>query len=112
MAYKWKPSKTARREFAQKMSNDQQFASDYYERKKLKADKRRAQSSFDYETAGGSFIPTKEQHDFCLFNVNLFVLPEEKAAANDVMFGYSCREKVSHDSIHIVNEKRRSAAYV
>ena len=107
MAYKWKPSKTARREFAQKMNNDSEFAKAYEDRKKAKAEKRRSGSSFDYETAGGFFIPTKAQHDFCLSRNDLFVTSEEANAANEVMYGYTCQEKVSHDSIHIVNEKIR-----
>lgn len=108
MSYKWKPSKSARREFAQKMQNDQQFATDYYNRKSEKAEKRRAGSKFDYNTAGGSYIPTKAQHDFCLQNPDLFVTVEENQAANEVIFGYTCQEKVKHDSIHVVNEKIRT----
>jgi hypothetical protein len=108
MGYKWRPSKTAKREFAQKMKNDAEFSAAYYARKDKKAGKRRSQSNFDYNTAGGFYIPTKAQHDFCLNNGQLFVTPEETQAANDVMFGFSCNEKVSHDSIHIVNEKIRA----
>lgn len=105
---KWRPSKSQAREFAQKMANDSDFADAYNKRKEEKAAKKRASSSFDYSTAGGYYVPTKEQHDFVWGNLNLFSTPEEQEAANMVMSGYSTREKVHHDFIHIVNEKRRS----
>ena len=106
MAYKWKPSKSARREFAEKMANDTQFASDYYARKTAKENKRRSTSSFDYHTAGGNYIPTKEQHDFCMANMP-FETNEQNEASNQVMYGYVNQEKIQHDYIHIINELRR-----
>jgi hypothetical protein len=100
---KWKPSKSARREFAQNMQNET-FASNYYARKEARAENRRSTSQFDYETAGGNYIPTQYQHDFCLDHYDLFNTPEKRNAANMVMSGYSCQDKVHHDYIHIVNE--------
>lgn len=108
MAYKWKPSKTARREFAQKMQNDSDFAAAYYQRKEEKAEKRRAGSSYDYATAGGRYVPTREQHDFCLQNMHLAETSEQQDAFNQVLYGYSCQEKIHHDYIHVVNEIRRA----
>jgi hypothetical protein len=102
--YKWKPSKAKRKEFAQKMATDQTFLNAYNERKKSKADKRRLTSSFDYNTAGGEYVPTKLQHDFVFEHLELFTTKEQIQAANDVLYGYSCKEKITHDSIHIVNE--------
>ncbi len=108
MAYNWKPSKSARREFAEKMNNDTEFANAYNAKKEAKAEKRRSLSKFDYQSAGGNYIPTKQQHDFCLSNFHLFVTPEQQNAANIVMYGYLYQEKISHDNIHIVNELMRS----
>ena len=106
MGYKWRPSKSQRRAFAIKMQDPEEKAA-YENRKEQKAQKRRETSSFDYNKAGGSYIPTKEQADFALNNMDLFITPEEIDAANFVISGYACNEKVHHDFIHIVNEKRR-----
>lgn len=107
MGYKWKPSKSQRREFAIKMQDPDEKAA-YEAKKEEKAQKRRATSSFDYNKAGGNYVPTEEQFNFCLSNMHLFITPEEINAANWVMSGYTCNEKVHHDYIHIVNEKRRN----
>ena len=109
MSYKWRPSATARREFAEKMNNDSEFTNAYYARKEAREQKRRSQSNFDYQTAGGNYVPTKAQYDFCFDNMHLFATSEEENAANMVMYGYTCQEKVSHDSIHIVNELMRNS---
>lgn len=108
MAYKWKPSKTARREFAERMQNDKEFADNYYARKEKKLKKNRATSKFNYNTAGGNYIPTKSQYEFCMNNTNLFKTSEEKKAINIVIFGYTNHEKVHHDFIHVINEKIRN----
>ena len=111
MSYKkkWQPSKAQKREFAQKMQ-DPEFAQAYTQRKEDKANKRRDGSNFDYNSAGGMYVPTKEQHDFCFRNIHLFETPEEQTAMNIVMSSYSINEKCHHDYIHIVNEKRRANA--
>lgn len=62
MAYRWKPSKSARRDFAENMKNSD-FSNDYYARKEAKADKRRSGSQFEYQTAGGSYVPTQAQYN-------------------------------------------------
>lgn len=107
MAYKWKPSKSAAREFAQKMQNDSEFAANYYAKKEEKKAKKRATSKFDYETAGGNYVATKMQYDFCMRNMNLFETSEEQNSANQVIYSFSCNEKIHHDNIHVVNEKIR-----
>lgn len=106
-AYKWKPSATQRRAFAQRMQDPSEQAA-YEKRKQDKADKRRAGSKFDYGTAGGYYVPTKAQYDFATNNMHLAKTIEEKSAFNDVIYGYGANEKVHHDSIHVVNEKMRS----
>ena len=104
MGYKWKPSKSQKREFTQNMQ-DVSFAKDYYERKELKKEKKRVGSSFDYYSAGGEYIPTKIQNDMAfIFLGKIELTKEEKNACNMIISGYACNEKVHHDFIHIVNE--------
>ncbi len=107
MAYKWKPSASQRKAFAEKMKDPTEQEA-YYNRKSQKAEKRRASSKFDYNTAGGEYVPTKEQHDFCLFSWPSNTTSEQDTARNIVMSGYACNEKVHHDYIHLVNELRRT----
>ena len=104
---KWKPSKTAKRAFALKMQ-DPVEATAYQARKEARATKRRQTSKFDYESAGGSYIPTKAQFDYCIANISESMPIDTQTAFNEVMFGYSNCEKVHHDYIHIVNEHTRS----
>jgi hypothetical protein len=109
MGYKWKPSKTARREFAEKMNNDVEFAEAYRQRRQQRAEKRRGTSTFDYEKAGGEYIPTKYQNDRAFeFLTGYNLTPEQKNACNQVLYGFSCSEKIHHDNIHIVNELIRT----
>ena len=103
---KWRPSASQRREFAQNMQ-DPQFAAAYYERKEARAAKRRATSKYDYNSAGGMYTPTQAQRDFCMSHMDMFDTPEKRDAANMVLFGFDCQEKVHHDYIHIVNEEIR-----
>lgn len=110
MAYKWRPSKTQRREFAIRMT-DPIEAQAYEARKAQRAENRRSKSKFDYQTAGGLYVPTKAQHDFAFNHIDLFTTNDERASANEVMCAYSCNEKVHHDHIHIVNEKIRSHSF-
>lgn len=98
MGYKWKPNAAQRRAFALRMQDPAEREA--YEQRK--AEKRKYGN-----WSQKSFIPTREQHDFCFRNLELFDSPEEQNAANIVMSGYSCSEKVHHSFIHIVNEKRR-----
>jgi uncharacterized protein (UPF0303 family) len=103
---KWRPSASQRREFAQNMQNSE-YAAAYYQRKEDRAAKRRATSKFDYNSAGGMYVPTRSQYDFCMSHMDLFTTPQEHDAANFIISGYTCQDKVHHDFIHIVNEKMR-----
>lgn len=105
--YKWKPSASQRREFAQRMQNPEEKAA-YEKRKEDKLNNKRAGSKFDYNSAGGNYVPTKNQYDFVMNHMDLFNTDEESDAANQIMFGYVNNEKVHHDNIHIVNEKIRN----
>jgi hypothetical protein len=105
--YKWHPSATQRREFAQRMQDPNEKAA-YEARKEAKSRKRREKSHFDYSTAGGEYVPTQAQSDFCMNHMELFSSAVEKCAANMVLYGYSCKEKIAHDFIHVVNEKIRA----
>jgi hypothetical protein len=104
---KWKPSANQRKQFALNMQ-DPDFANDYYKRKELKALNRRSKSSFDYETAGGYYVPTKAQYDFAFNNDHLFFTLPEIQAKNEVLTSYSNNMKTHHDFIHIINEKMRN----
>lgn len=111
MAYKWKPSKSQRREFAEKMNNDADFAASYYQRKEDRAVKRRAGSQFNYSSAGGNYVPTKIQYDFAFkFLAELELTNEQKDACNIVISAFSMNDRTHHDYIHIVNELIRSNA--
>lgn len=105
--YKWKPSASQRREFAQRMQNPEEKAA-YEKAKEEKVTKKRAGSKFDYYSAGGNYIPTQFQYNFVMNHMELFGTPEENDAINQIMYGYSNNEKIHHDYIHIVNEKIRS----
>ena len=107
MAYKWKPSATQRREFAQRMQDPKEEQA-YKERKEEKAVKRREGSKFNYSSAGGNYIPTKVQYEFCMLNYSNELTEEQRTAFSQVTFGFSCQEKIHHDFIHIVNELIRS----
>lgn len=114
MAYKWKPSKTQRREFAEKMQ-DEDFANQYYLNKTIKAENRRKTSEFDYNTAGGFYIPTNNQYKSAIAFLNesgTKLSTKQIEGCNNVIFGYSCNEKVHHDNIHIVNELIRSKSFI
>lgn len=109
MAYKWRPSKSAKRAFAQKMQNDPEFAEAYNQRKIERAENRRAGSQFDYQSAGGNYVPTKIQNDMANYYLRHKELtPEQSEACNMVLSGFSLNEKIHHDYIHIVNEMIRS----
>jgi len=105
--YKWKPSASQRREFAQRMQNPEEKAA-YEKAKEDKAAKKRAGSKFDYYSAGGNYVPTQSQYHFVMTHMELFNTSEEINAANQIMYGYINNEKIHHDYIHIVNEKIRS----
>jgi hypothetical protein len=107
--HRWQPSKTQKREFAEKMNNDPEYAQAYYERKQTREDKRRSSSQFNYSTAGGRYVPTQMQQNNAFHLLESVQLtPEQETACNIVISGYSCQNKVNHDYIHIVNELSRT----
>lgn len=108
MRYKWKPSKTQKREFAERMATDTAYSEAYHQRKEQRAETRRSTSKFDYQTAGGEYIPTGSQNKAAFELLNLNPTPEQKEACNMVLYGYSCKEKVHHDFIHLINEYIRN----
>ena len=105
MAYKWKPSKTARRAFAEKMQNPVECKA-YEARKEAKAEKRRAGSQYDYNTAGGYYLPTALQYQ-AANELAAIAEGELQSAAAIVVVGYNSGEKVHHDYIHLINEHIR-----
>ena len=111
MGYKWKPSASQRREFAAKMADP--IEKEAYEQRKIdRENNRRSKSRFNYHSAGGCYIPTESQYNFCMANMHLFDTSEKSSAANEVIFGYTCNEKVNHDSIHVVNEVIRNQSNI
>ena len=98
MAYKWKPSKTARREFAIKMQNDTEREA-YLARKKEK--------SLYENWKDKDFVPTKEQYDFAFVNILRVKDEIHFLHFNMVMSGYSMNDKTNHLYIHTVNQYRR-----
>ena len=105
MGKTWRPSKTQAREFAEKMTNDAEFKKNYEDRKNAKDIKRRATSKFDYTTAGGQYVPTVAQYNKAnelLTNVNL--IDSIAVVCREISYGYTCRVKIDHDNIHIINE--------
>lgn len=101
--YRWRPNASQRRAFAEKMKDPQEQQA-YNDRKEARAASRRAGSSFDYTTAGGSYVPTRAQHDYAVFDRSMNETGEHDDACNMVASAFACNEKVHHDYIHIVNE--------
>ena len=52
-------------------------------------------------------VPTKQQHDFCLINYDLFKNPALQYAANIVISAYQFSDEVHLDFILIVNDFMR-----
>ena len=105
---KWRPSKTQAREFAQRMANDQEFADAYYERKRKREEKNRADSKYNYHGAGGNYVPTQVQNNaamkFLQGGCPDGLLPHQTTACNNVVSAYALNDKTHHDNIHVVNE--------
>tara|TARA_R110000850_G_scaffold63264_2_gene143131 strand:+ start:272 stop:643 length:372 start_codon:yes stop_codon:yes gene_type:complete len=108
--YKWTPSRSQRIEFAQKMNNEPEFATDYYKGKEVRAQKRREDSRFDYSTAGGEYVPTKYQYDFTM-SYDGDLTSDQENAFNMVRQGFIYNDKIYHDYIHIVNKLIRENQY-
>lgn len=106
MAYKWKPSASQKREFAERMKDPNEQAA-YYARQSERAEKRRLSSRFDYASAGGNYIPTQAQYECAVNNIGTGIDND----CNMVIYGYTCQEKVHHDHIHVINELIRKASW-
>ena len=106
MAYRWKPSASQKKAFAERIKDPEQ-KKEYEERKEAKAQKRRESSKFYYPSAGGNYIPTKYQYETALKMKQTNLTDEEKNSSDQVLYGYINNEKISHDHIHIVNEWER-----
>jgi len=109
MGYKWRPSKSQRRAFAQRMQNEDERLA-YEERKRKREEKRRENSTFNYESAGGNYIPTEHQYHVANEMMRGDCTPQQINAATLVISAFVCNERVHHDYIHIVNEYYRENA--
>jgi actin-related protein len=100
---KWKPNASQRKEFAQRMQDPDEKTA-FEERKAAKK-----QKFYDsiHEQGIKSYIPSREQHDFCMFERPDNLTSEQENACNLVASGFILNEKVDHYFIHIVNELRR-----
>lgn len=105
MSYKWRPSKSQRQEFAQKMQ-DPEFAAAYNDRKSAK--KQKFYDSLTEENSGSAFVPSRAQHDYAVFDRSMNTTPEHDNACNMVASAFACSMKCDHFYIHIVNELIRS----
>jgi len=103
--YRWKPNKQQREEFKKRMQDPNEQA-EYLQRKKDREQKRRDSSKFDYQSAGGNYVPTETQYEFCMRNSGKGT-DEQQDAMNILISGFLSDEKVPHDYIHIVNEMIR-----
>ncbi len=108
MGYKWKPNKAQARAFAERMKNDHEFANARRERQAKKSERNRANSKFDYYTAGGEYTPTENQKNEALKFLNQNLTEKQKNACEMVVSCYDMGTKTHHDNIHIVNELSRS----
>lgn len=115
--YRWRPSQKQRKEFKEMMQDPEkkhEYDLEKAERdiKKQEAERKRQEknrnnSKFNYDTAGGYYIPTKAQYDFSINNVDKGTI-EQQQAMNEVINGYMDDDKIHHDYIHIVNEMIRN----
>ena len=106
---KWKPSAAAKREFAAKMQ-DPEYVAQRLAKKEAKQIERIEKSRFNYSTAGGKYVPTKDQHDFALTNIERAerLGPAYAESFRMVMHGFTTQTPVDHDHIHRVNTIKRS----
>ena len=107
MARTWKPTAAQKKAFAERMQNET-LKKEYESKKEAKQIKRRANSKFDYATAGGEFIPTKKQYMAAFKLLQTDITDELATASRMVMNGHSGDYKVHHDYIHLINEFIRS----
>lgn len=104
MGYRWKPSANQRKEFAEKMQDPIQKQI-YEENKRAKNTYSDNSRSFKHK----SFIPTSSQYENALKFTTIELNGEQSNACNQVIYGYTCQEKIHHDYIHIINEMTRNS---
>lgn len=75
--------------------------------KTSKVEKKKRKSRFGYKTAGGYYVPTLGQYNFCLHHPKFFKTDTDKYARDEVICGYLKQKEIHHDYIHIVNVKKR-----
>jgi len=109
MSRQWYPSRGERKAFAIRMREDKEIREAYQERKAKRAAKRIASSAYDYPSAGGEFVPTKQQGLFATFDRRGTRSQEDEEAMEIVGSAWSTSTKCHHDYIHRVNECMRRA---
>jgi hypothetical protein len=97
---RWRPNASQRREFALRMQDPEEKAA--YEARK-EAKKQKFYDSIN-EKGIKSYVPTRAQHDFCVFNRPSNLTSEQEDACNFVCGAFALNEPVDHYYIHIVNE--------
>jgi hypothetical protein len=106
---KWKPTKAQKDAFIARMNNPMEKAA-YEERKTQKAEKRRADSKYDYDSAGGYYKATETQYKAACSLILDAETESQKEACNMVIMAYNCGEKCHHDHIHVINEHIRNTS--
>ena len=105
MAYKWKPSASQRKAFAEKMK-DPEEKSAYEENKRNKNTYSDNPLSFKHK----SFIPTNLQYNEAMKFLGMVGLTyKQQDACNQITSTYVCQDKCHHDYIHIINALSRGS---
>lgn len=94
---KWRPNAGQKRAFIQRMQDPAEEAA-YTARKS-------ASRLYD-NWKEKDFVPTMEQYNYCMENITM-ATGEQLNALNQVIYGFTCQEKVNHAYIHVVNQLRR-----
>jgi len=102
MGYKWKPNKSQKAAFKAKMQDPAEQAA-YNDKKCVAAEARRATSQYDYETAGGRYVPTKQQYNAACQLITGKHDLAERLALNEVINGFISNSRIHHDYIHVIN---------
>lgn len=104
MKYRWKPSASQKRAFAERMKD--------LEEQRMYEEKKRAKNTYSGDPRSfkhKSFVPTENQYKVSWKMLNDDrCTKEQENSCNMIIYGYICQEKVHHDHIHIVNELTRN----
>jgi hypothetical protein len=99
MSYKWKPNASQRAAFCEKMKNEDE---------KLAYLKRKESKKLYANWKDKDFVPTKFQYEYALkLKSNENISETVNNACNQIMYGFSCNEKINHFFIHIINSIER-----